>query len=63
MIRFGEPYRAQAFIERLEGYAPELALDWFRGGVGEFIVVLSYADRDEFARGANQLRRAGFPLQ
>ena len=63
VIRFGEPYRAEAFIERMEAYAPELALDWFRHGVGEFVVVLSYGDRDEFSRSANQLRRAGFPLQ
>lgn len=63
VIRFGEPYRAEAFIERMEANAPELELDWFRHGVGEFAVVLSYGDRDEFSRSANQLRRAGFPLQ
>ena len=63
VIRFGEPYRAAAFIERMESYTPDLELDWFRQGVGEFIVVLSYGDRDEFTRSANLLSRAGFPLQ
>ena len=29
----------------------------------ELVVVLSYADRDEFTRSANRLSRAGFPLQ
>ncbi len=63
VIHFAEPYRAIAFIERMEGAAPGLALDWFRQGVGEFIVVLTYQDRDEFNRSANLLSRAGFPLQ
>ena len=63
VIRFGEPYRAEAFIEQMERASPDLQLDWFRQGVGQFVVVLSYADRDEFTRSANQLSRAGFPLQ
>ena len=63
VIRFGEPYRAAAFIEQMEAYAPDLELDWFRQGVGEFVVILTYADRDAFTRSANLLSRAGFPLQ
>lgn len=63
VIRFGEPYRAAAFIEQMEAYAPDLELDWFRQGVGEFVVILTYADRGEFTRSANLLSRAGFPLQ
>ena len=63
VIRFGEPYRAAAFIERMEADAPDLQLDWFRQGVGEFVVVLSYADHEEFTRSANLLSRAGFPLR
>jgi soluble lytic murein transglycosylase-like protein len=63
VIRFAEPYRAAAFIERMESYAPDLELDWFRHDVGDFVVVLSYRDRDEFSRSASLLRRAGFPLQ
>lgn len=60
LLTFGEPYRAVAFIERLERTAPELNLDWFRRGTGKFEVVMSYADRDEFDRHANRLRQAGF---
>ncbi len=60
LLIFGEPYRAVAFIERLERSAPELNLDWFRRGTGKFEVVMSYADRDEFDRHAARLRQAGF---
>jgi len=63
VITFGEPYRAEAFIEQMEVAAPDLALDWFRHGIGEFAVVLSYQGREEFARSTNLLNRAGFPLR
>lgn len=60
LLTFGEPYRAEAFISRLESGAPSLSLDWFRRGTGEFEVVMTYADREEFNRSAALLRRAGF---
>lgn len=60
LLTFGEPYRAEAFIERLAEQSPELNLDWFRRGTGEFEVVMTYADREEFDRNARQLARAGF---
>lgn len=60
LLTFGEPYRAIAFIERIESAAPELDLDWFRRGTGEFEVVMSYADREEFNRHSARLRQAGF---
>ncbi|MDH3612385.1 MAG: lytic transglycosylase domain-containing protein [Gammaproteobacteria bacterium] len=60
LVSFGEPYRATAFIAQLERNAPELNLDWFRRGTGKFEVVMTYADRQEFDRGAGLLRRAGF---
>ena len=63
LVSFGEPYRAAAFVSRLEQQAPELKLDWFRKGVGKFEVVLSYEDREEFTNSANYLARLGFPLQ
>ena len=63
LLTFGEPYRAQAFIERLEQASPGLNLDWFRRGTGEFEVVMTYADRDEFDTGARLLRRAGYRLE
>jgi hypothetical protein len=62
LLTFGEPYRAEAFIARLEERAPDLSLDWFRRGTGEFEVVMTYADRDEFDASARQLRNAGFRI-
>lgn len=62
LVTFGEPYRAEAFVSRLEQRAPALQLDWFRKGVGKFSVVLIYADRDEFDDSASKLAQVGFPL-
>jgi hypothetical protein len=62
LLTFGEPYRARAFIERLEARAPSLGLDWFRRATGEFEVVMTYADREEFNRAAGLLENAGFRL-
>ncbi len=62
LLTFGEPYRAEAFIERLEARSPELNLDWFRRGTGEFEVVLTYASREEFDRSARKLEGAGFRI-
>ncbi len=62
LLTFGEPYRAEAFIDRLEQTAPDLELDWFRRGTGEFEVVMTYASREEFDAGARQLRSAGFRI-
>jgi len=59
LLSFGEPYRAAAFVAGLEQRSPGLRLDWFRKGIGEFTVVLIYADRDEFERSAGLLRHAG----
>ena len=63
LVTFGEPYRAAAFIARLEQRAPALSLDWFRRGTGEFEVVMTYADREEFDRSTSLLERAGFRLE
>ena len=60
LLTFGEPYRASAFINRLETNAPELSLDWFRRGTGEFEVVMTYADKEGFDRSARMLELAGF---
>ena len=62
LLTFGEPYRAEAFIERLEKAAPAASLDWFRRGTGEFEVVMTYASREEFDTSARQLRSAGFRI-
>jgi hypothetical protein len=60
LVTFGEPYRAAAFVQSLELQAPDLNLDWFRCGTGEFEVVMTYADRQEFDSSASLLRKAGF---
>jgi catechol 2,3-dioxygenase-like lactoylglutathione lyase family enzyme len=62
LLTFGEPYRAAAFVSGLEQRSPGLQLDWFRQGTGKFAVVFTYADKDEFSRGASMLRAAGFRL-
>jgi len=62
LLTFGEPYRAEAFIQRLEKSSPELSLDWFRRGTGEFEVVMTYANREEFDISARLLGSAGFRL-
>ena len=62
LLIFGEPYRAEAFIKRLEAKAPGLNLDWFRRGAGEFEVVMTYANREEFDASARRLRNAGYRL-
>jgi len=60
LLTFGEPYRARAFITRLEASSPSLNLDWFRRGTGKFEVVMTYADREEFDRSAALLQKVGF---
>lgn len=62
LLTFGEPYRAEAFIERLEATSSDLSLDWFRRGTGEFEVVMTYATREEYDRSARQLVNAGFRI-
>ena len=62
LVTFGEPYRAEAFVERLERLAPELKLDWFRRATGRFEVVMTYADREEFDVSARRLQDAGFRI-
>jgi hypothetical protein len=60
LLTFGEPYRAAAFVKRLEAEAPGLSLDWFRRATGEFEVVMTYADKENFTRSARMLQLAGF---
>jgi len=62
LVRFAEPYRADAFVTGLEQRSPTLQLDWFREDVGNFAVVLTYEDREQFQNSARLLANAGFPL-
>ena len=54
--------RAEAFIVRIEKQSPGITLDWFRRGTGKFEVIMTYADRAAYDRGARQLASAGFRL-
>lgn len=62
LVSFAEPYRAAAFVDGLEQRSPSLKLDWFRKDVGNFSVVVSYNDRDDFRNTATLLANAGFHL-
>jgi hypothetical protein len=62
LVRFAEPYRAAAFVTGLAQRSPSLQLDWFREDVGNFAVVLTYEDREQFQNSARLLANAGFPL-
>lgn len=62
LLSFAEPYRAAAFVKRMESQAPRLQLDWFRKATARFDVVLTYADKQEFTASARLLTQAGFPL-
>lgn len=63
LIAFGTPYRAAAFVERLQQTAPGVRLDWFREDVNTFKVVMLYSGEDDLARSQRLLRRAGFTAE
>jgi hypothetical protein len=60
IIHFSRPYRAAAFVERLQPRFGDLRLDWFRQADGGFDVVLQYADEAERNRGEQLLDKMGF---
>ena len=60
IIHFSRPYRAAAFVERLQPRFGDLRLDWFRLPDGGFDVVLQYADEAERSRGQQLLDKMGF---
>ena len=60
VIHFSRPYRAAAFVGRLQPGFGALRLDWFRRADGGFDVVLLYADEEERSRGQQLLDRLGF---
>lgn len=60
IIHFSRPYRAAAFVDRLQPGFGDLRLDWFRRADGGFDVVLQYADEHERRRGQQLLERLGF---
>ena len=60
IIHFSRPYRAAAFVDRLQPRFGDLRLDWFRRADGGFDVVLQYADEAERSRGEQLLSKMGF---
>jgi len=60
IIQFSRPYRAAAFVDRLQPRFGDLRLDWFRRADGGFDVVLQYADEAERSRGEQLLDKMGF---
>jgi len=60
IIHFSRPYRAAAFVDRLQPRFGDLRLDWFRRADGGFDVVLQYADEAERNRGEQLLDKMGF---
>ena len=60
VIHFSRPYRAAAFVDRLQPGFGDLRLDWFRRADGGFDVVMLYADETERGRGRKLLERLGF---
>ena len=60
IIHFSRPYRAAAFVDRLQPRFGDLRLDWFRRADGGFDVVLQYADEAERSRGQQLLDKMGF---
>ncbi|MEN8204443.1 MAG: lytic transglycosylase domain-containing protein [Pseudomonadota bacterium] len=60
IIHFSRPYRAAAFVDRLQPGFGELRLDWFRRAAGGFDVVMLYANEAERSRGQQLLGKMGF---
>ena len=60
IIHFSRPYRAAAFVDRLQPGFGELRLDWFRRTDGGFDVVMLYANEAERSRGQQLLSKMGF---
>jgi len=60
IIRFSRPYRAAAFVDRLQPGFGDIRLDWFRRPDKGFDVFMLYADETELTRGQQLLAAAGF---
>ena len=60
IIHFSRPYRAAAFVDRLQPGFGELRLDWFRRTEGGFDVVMLFTNEAERSRGQQMLNELGF---
>ena len=59
IIHFSRPYRAAAFVDRLQPGFGDLRLDWYRRAEGGFYVVLMYAIDSERSWGQQLLGMLG----
>lgn len=59
IIHFSRPYRAAAFVDRLQSGFGDLRLDWFRRADGGFDVVMLYANESERRRGQQLISNLG----
>jgi len=60
IIRFRRPYRAAAFVERVQPVLGDIRVDWFRQPDGGFQVVLVYDSPAQLRRGRKLLKGLGF---
>jgi hypothetical protein len=59
IIHFSRPYRAAAFVHRMQPEFGDLRLDWFRRADGGFNVVVLFANESERSRGQRLLDNLG----
>jgi Transglycosylase SLT domain len=63
IIRFARPYRAAAFVDRLQPDFGNIRLDWFRRPDKGFDVVMLYTSEQERKRGQQLLSAIGFQTE
>ena len=62
LIRFERPYRAAAFVDRLQPLLGEIPLEWFRRPDGRFEVVVRPGDEAQTRRARRILLPYGFEI-
>ena len=62
VIAFDRPYRASAFIDRIQPDLGDLRLDYFRREDGSFHVLMQYDSTKQKQTGLRKLRALGFRL-
>ena len=59
IIRFDRPYRAAAFVDRVQPLLGDIRVDWFRQPDGGFQVVMIYESPAQLKRGRRLLSGLG----
>lgn len=62
IIAFDRPYRASAFVRRMQPGFGHLRLDYFRDAEGRFQVLMQYESKKQEQSGLRKLRELGFRL-